>query len=145
MSGIIAEPFTIPLVLSTRLVAELGDRHSKLRAITQRSDSAVVVRAGGEIDACNELTWRRLVNEAAAAAPASGFFVIDLAGLDFMSCSAFQVLGAAAEFCRRRGVELRLVSAQPLVARIVKACGLAGVLPVHPSIDSALGAESDVA
>ena len=139
MSGIIAEPFTIPLVLSTRLVAELGDRHSKLRAITQRSDSAVVVRAGGEIDACNELTWRRLVNEAAAAAPASGFFVIDLAGLDFMSCSAFQVLGAAAEFCRRRGV------AQPLVARIVKACGLAGVLPVHPSIDSALGAESDVA
>jgi anti-anti-sigma factor len=126
------------LMLSTRLVYELGDPHSTLRATTDRRGSAVLIYAGGEIDACNEQTWRHLVSEAANAVETPGPLVVDVTGLDFMACCALEVLADEAENCRRRGVELRLVSPQPIVARIVDACGLSGMLPIYPTADSAL-------
>ena len=126
------------LMLSTRLLAELGNAHSKLRATTQRDGSAVIVYAGGEIDACNEDTWRHLLVEAAAAVSAPGILVIDASGLDFMGCCAFSVLADKLDVCRQRGVDLRLVSCQPAFRRIVEACGLGDVLPVYLSVDSAL-------
>ncbi|WP_414686406.1 anti-sigma factor antagonist [Mycobacterium sp.] len=127
-------------MLSTRLIAELGDPHSTLRAVTQRSGPVVIVRAGGEIDAANEHTWHQLVSEAAAVASPPGPFVVDVNGVDFMGCCAFAVLADEAERCRRRGIALRLVSCNPGVARIVAACALDDVLPVYPTTDSALSA-----
>jgi anti-anti-sigma factor len=131
------ELFASPLSLSPRLVRELTDARGTLRAITQRSDSTVIVRAGGEADASNNRTWRRLIREAAAAATAPGSFVIDVNALNFMSCSAFVVLADEAERCGRRGVELRLASHGPRVARIAYLGGFGPVLPVHPTIHSA--------
>jgi anti-anti-sigma factor len=125
-------------MLSTRLVYELGDPHSTLRAITDRCGAAVIINAGGEIDACNEHTWRHLVSEAASVVTLPGPFVVDVSGLDFMGGCAFAVLADEAERCHRRGIELRLVSRQPIVARIVDACGLGGLLPIYPTADSAL-------
>src|SRR5258708_4489576 len=139
MSPVIAEPFSGPqLILSTRLVYELGDPNSTLRATTDRSGSAVIIHAGGEIDAHNESAWRHLLSEAAAGATGPGPFVVDSTGLDFMGCCAFAVLAADAQRCRRRGLQLRLVSRQPIVARIVKACWLSGALPLYPTVDCAL-------
>lgn len=136
---ILAEPMSSPhLMLSTRLVYELGDPHSTLRATTDRNGAAVLINAGGEVDACNEHTWRQLVSEAAAVVVAPGPFVVDVTGLEFMGCCAFAVLADEAHRCRERGIELRLVSGQPLVTRIVDACGLNGVLPVYPTADAAL-------
>jgi anti-anti-sigma factor len=134
-----AAPLSSPHVtLSTRLVYELGDPRSTLRAATDRRGAAVLIYAGGEIDACNEHTWRHLVSEAAGVAEAPGPLIVDVTGLDFMACCAFAVLAEEAEKCRRRGVELRLVSRQPVVARLVDACGLSGKLPIYPTADSAL-------
>ncbi|MDT5350201.1 MAG: hypothetical protein QOH91_3488 [Mycobacterium sp.] len=127
-------------MLSTRLISALGDPHSTLRATTQRSGPAVIIRAGGEIDAANEHTWLQLVSEAAAVATAPGPFVVDVDDVDFMGCCGFAVLADEAERCRRRGVTLLLVSRKPGVLRIVEACGLGDVLPVHPTTDSALSA-----
>jgi anti-anti-sigma factor len=139
MSPVIAEPISRPhLMLSTRLVYELGDPHSTLRATTDRCGSAVLINAGGEIDACNEHTWRHLVSEAASVVTPPGPLVVDVTGLDFMGCCAFSVLVDEAQRCRRRGIELRLVSRQPIVARIVDACGLSGMLPIYPTTDFAL-------
>jgi anti-anti-sigma factor len=144
MSPVIAEPAPVMssphLTFSTRLVYELGDPHSRLRATTDRRGPAVLIYAGGEIDACNEHTWRHLVSEAASIVTTPGPLVVDVTGLDFMGCCAFAALADEAERCHRRGVELRLVSNQPVVARIVNACGLGGVLPVYPTADSALAA-----
>ncbi len=139
MSSVIAEPMsTTHLMLSTKLVYELGDPNSTLRATADRSGSAVLIYAGGEIDACNEHTWRQLVSEAANVVSAPGPFVVDVTGLDFMGCCAFAVLADEAQGCRDRGIELRLVSREPIVARIVDACGLSRVLPIYPTADSAL-------
>jgi anti-anti-sigma factor len=135
-----AESFLTQVTLSARLVSELGDPHSTLRAITQRNGPVVVVRAGGEVDGSNEHTWHRLVSEAAAVATPPGPLVVDVNGLDFMGCCAFAVLAAEADRCVGRGVQLRLVSCDPGIARIIEACHLVGVLPLHPTVDSALSA-----
>jgi anti-anti-sigma factor len=140
MSLAIAESFSSHLTLSTRLVYQLGDPRSTLRAITDRTGEAVVIHAGGEIDACNEHTWRQLVTEAAASATLPGPLVIDVSDVDFMGCCAYAVLAEAAERCRPRGVELRLVTHAPVVGRIVAACGLSDVLPIYPTVDHALAA-----
>lgn len=137
MSLATAEFVPAHLMLSTRLVSELGDAQSTLRATVQGSGSAVIVYAGGELDACNEATWRRLLSEAATLVTPPERFVVDVDGLDFIGCCAFAALGDEANRCRRRGVDVCLVSHQPSVARIVAACGLSDVLPVHPSADCA--------
>jgi anti-anti-sigma factor len=133
-----AESFPTQVTLSPRLLSELGDPHSTLRATTQRNGPVVIVRAGGEIDGSNEHIWQRLIGEAAAVASQPGPFVVDVNGLVFMGCCAFAVLAAESERCRRRGVELRLVSCEPSVARVVEACNLRDVLSVHPTTDAAL-------
>lgn len=141
MSSVIAEPiFTTQLMLSTRLVYELGDPHSRLRATTHRSGLAVLVTAGGEIDACNERTWGHLISEAAAVVTSPGPLVVDVTGLDFMGCCAFAVLAEESRRCQERDIELRLVSHERIVARIVDACGLSRLLPIYPTADSALAA-----
>ncbi|UQX10087.1 anti-sigma factor antagonist [Candidatus Mycobacterium methanotrophicum] len=134
----IAEPSVSHLMLSSRLVSELAQAKSTLRTTAERIGRAVVVSAGGELDASNEGTWRRLLSEAAAAADPPGSLVVDANGLDFMGCCAYAALAEEAERCRRRGVQLRVVSNQPIVSRIVAACGLGEVLAVDESVDAAL-------
>ena len=139
MSSALAEPMsTTHLMLSTKLVYELGDPNSTLRATADRSGPAVLIYAGGEVDACNEHTWRQLVSEVAGVVAAPGPLVVDVTGLEFMGCCAFAVLAKEAQRCQDRGIELRLVSREPIVARIVDACGLSRVLPIYPTADSAL-------
>jgi anti-anti-sigma factor len=141
MSQAIAESMpTTHLTLSTKLVYELGDPNSTLRATADRSGAAVLINAGGEVDACNEHTWRQLVGEAAGVVTAPGPFIVDVTGLEFIACCAYGVLAEEAQRCRERGIELRLVSHDPIVARIVDACGLTSVLPIYPTADSALAA-----
>lgn len=138
MSVVTAVPINSHLMLSTRLVRELGEPRSTLRATTDRDGAAVLIHAGGEVDACNEHTWRHLLSEAATSVPASGLLVVDVTDLDFMGCCAFAALAEEADRCRRRGVELRLVSSYSTVARIVAACGLSHILPAFPTVDAAL-------
>ena len=142
MQLVTAERLSTHLMLSARLVYELGDPHSTLRATTDRGGPAVIIHAGGEIDAYNEGTWRQLLDEAAAVAAAPGPVVVDVSGLDFMGCCAFAALAEEAERCRERGIELRLASHQPIVARIVELCGLSRMLPVYPTVDAALDAST---
>ena len=94
------------------------------------------------MDASNEATWRQLLGEAAAAAHPPGPLVVDTSGLDFMACCAYATLAEQAGHCRGRGVELRLVSTQPAVKRIVGACGLCELLPVDSTVDAALAAST---
>jgi anti-anti-sigma factor len=134
----IAEPSFSHLTLSSRLISELAQASSTLRMTTERIGLAVIVSAGGELDASNEGTWRRLLSEAGAAAGPPGPLVVDINGLDFIGCCAYAALAEEAEHCRQRGVELRLVSNQPVVSRVVAACGLTELLPVDESVDAAL-------
>ena len=136
----IAEASSSHLVLSSRLISELAQARSTLRTTSERCGLAVIVSAGGELDASNEATWRCLLSEAAAAAGPPGPLVVDVSGLDFIGCCAYAALAEEAERCRHRGVELRLVSNQRAVSRIVAVCGLNDSLPVDATVDAALSA-----
>lgn len=138
MDRVSVESYLSPATLSAQLLAELSDPRSTLRATIQRNGAAVIVLAGGEVDASNENTWRQLIGEAATVANGPGPFIVDVTGLDFMGCCAFAVLAAEAERCRDRGVELRLVSCDSAVARLIRAGNLDGQLRLHPTTDSAL-------
>jgi hypothetical protein len=88
MSAAIATLPAHPL-LSASLVAQMGGAGDTLQATIERSGSAVLLYAGGEVDAANESIWRRLLGEAAAATAAPGPLLIDTNGLDFMAGCAY--------------------------------------------------------
>ncbi|BDB42476.1 MULTISPECIES: anti-sigma factor antagonist [Mycobacterium] len=127
-----------PASASTRLDSQISDPNGTLRAVTECTGSAVVVHVGGEIDASNEVIWQRLMNKSAAIAIAPGPFVIDIRELEFLGSCAYAVLAQESVRCRRRGVNLRLVSSQPIVARTIAACGLRRLLPMYTTVESAL-------
>jgi anti-anti-sigma factor len=129
---------TFPGPSNARPGPHFGDTHSGLRSFTECSGSAVVVHVGGDIDASNEGCWQRLVSRSASIAIAPGPIVIDVRDLEFMGSCGYAVLAREAEQCRRRGVSLRLVSSQPVVARTIAACGLHHLLPMYSSVDTAL-------
>lgn len=115
-----------------------GAHSAPLHATTERTGSAVIISAAGEVDASNEGTWEQLLSGLAATAIAPGPLVVDVRDVDFMGCCAFAVLARQADRCRRRGIKLCLVSRQPIIARTVAACGLRPLLPVHRTIAKAL-------
>jgi anti-anti-sigma factor len=129
---------TFPTPSRTRLSSQFGDPNSGLRSITELSGSAVVIHVGGDIDASNESVWQRMVSRTASIAVAPGPFVIDVRALDFMGSCAYAALANEAVRCRRRGVNLRLVGSQPVVARTIAACGLGQLLPMYSSVENAL-------
>ena len=136
MKAVATERF--PASSSTRLSSQFGDPNSGLRSITELSGSAVVIHVGGDIDASNESVWQRMVSRTASIAIAPGPFVIDLRELEFMGSCAYAALANEAVRCGRRGVNLRLVSSQPIVARTIAACGLGRLLPMYTSVENAL-------
>jgi anti-anti-sigma factor len=131
-----------PSPTRTRPDSHVGDTQSGLRAVTECDGSAVVVHVGGDIDAGNEAVWQRLVNRSASIAIAPGPFVIDVRDLEFMGSCAYAVLAQTAVRCKRRGVSIRLVSSQPIVARTIAACGLRRLLPLYPTVEMALAQAS---
>lgn len=137
MSTAIA-PFPAPLLLSASLVTQMGGAGSTLRAAIERKGTTVLLSAGGEVDAANEHIWRRLLGEAASATAAPGTLVIDTNGLDFMGGCAYAALAEQADRCRIRGINLCLVSAQRIVARVVGVMNLDRQLPIYHTVDAVL-------
>ncbi|OBA60439.1 anti-anti-sigma factor [Mycobacterium sp. 1100029.7] len=120
-----------------------GDAPSGLRAVTERAGCSVVVHVGGDIDASNESSWQDLLSRGAAQTVAPGPFVIDVRDLDFMGSRGYAVLAHEAQQCRDRGVALRLVTHEPLMARTIAACGLRPLLPTYATVEKALAPVSD--
>ena len=137
MSAAIATLPAHPL-LSASLVAQMGGAGNTLHATIERSGSAVLLYAGGEVDAANESIWRRLLGEAATATAAPGPLLIDTNGLDFMAGCAYAALAEQAYQCRIRGINLCLVSAQRIVARVVGVLKLDTQVPLYRNVDAAL-------
>ncbi|OBJ56193.1 anti-sigma factor antagonist [Mycobacterium sp. 1423905.2] len=123
---------------SRRPGSQPSDPHSGLRSVTETTGSAVVVHVGGDVDASNEAVWRRLVTRNASVAIAPGPFVVDIRDAEFLGSCAYAVLAQESVKCGRRGVSLRLVTSQPIVARTIAACGLRRLLPMYTSVETAL-------
>jgi anti-anti-sigma factor len=118
--------------------AQDTDAQSGLRAVTECTGSSVVVHVGGDIDASNVSIWQHLLSQGAARAAAPGSFVIDVRELDFMGSRGYAVLAREAAQCRSRGINLRLVTSQAIVAQTIALCGLLSLLPTYTTVETAL-------
>lgn len=125
--------------LSDGLASAMSLPGHGLRVVLERSGSAMVVHAGGSVDASNVDVWRRLVGEAARITAAPGSLIVDTSGLEFMGVCAFVVLVEESARCRGRGIRLCLVSNQRVARRVVKALGLDTELSFSANIDDAMG------
>ncbi|WP_338894579.1 anti-sigma factor antagonist [Streptomyces sp. TG1A-60] len=63
--------------------------------------------------------------------------VVDLRHVEFFDCSGLRLLYRARQRVLDRDGELRLVCTHPLTLRVLKATGLARLLPPAPSLDAA--------
>jgi anti-anti-sigma factor len=121
-----------------RLDSQCADAPTDLRAVTECAGCSVVIHVGGDIDASNESAWEHLLSRSAAKTVAPGPFVIDIRDLDFMGSRAYSALAHEAVECRDRGINLRLVTNEPIVAQTIAACGLHALLPTYTSVETAL-------
>ncbi|HEX2284179.1 MAG TPA: anti-sigma factor antagonist [Mycobacterium sp.] len=138
MTAAVNHSFT-PVYLSVGLRLALRNSNCHLRARAERCGSAMIVYAGGEVDASNAEIWQRLLREAAEATASPGPLVIDVSGLDFMGCCGYSSVAEEVRRCSRLGLAVRLVSDAPTVAKVVAACGLTELMPIYPDVDAALG------
>jgi anti-anti-sigma factor len=137
MSAAIAS-FPVHPLLSPSLVSQMGGAGSMLRVTIERSGTAVLLYAAGEVDGSNESIWRRLLCEAATATAVPGPLLIDTNGLDFMAGCAYAALTEEADRCRARGINLCLVSVQRIVTRVVGVLKLDRQLPLYDNVEAAL-------
>lgn len=135
-----------PIVASRATSRQTSQRsHSKLWAANRRIGSAVIVGVGGAVDASNLQQWKTLLSTTAAAAAVPGPFVVDIREVDCLTSRAYQVVARQASRCRRRGVDLYLVSDQPIVTKVAAAVGLRDMVPMCPTVEAALSAPAALA
>lgn len=77
---------------------------------------------------------------AAAAADGCSTLIVDLNGVGFIDSSGLGVLVGALRRAREAGGDLRVVSVQEGIARILRITGLDHVFVLRATLDEALGA-----
>jgi anti-sigma B factor antagonist len=99
----------------------------------------VVVVLPAEIDVTNsELVHDKLV---AALTPGVGVVVADMTSTSFCDSSGVHAVVFANETAVARGVQMRIaVSPEGSVRRVLQLIGVAGVVPVYPSLAEAIDA-----
>ncbi|MEV0406261.1 STAS domain-containing protein [Actinoallomurus sp. NPDC050550] len=105
----------------------------------RRLPGTTVVSAGGELDA---LTARELEAWLPEILHEGDDLVFDLGGLTFLDTSGLGVLLMTCERTRRLGGTPGLAALQRSPARVVEITGIASAVPVHATVEDALGART---
>lgn len=105
---------------------------------TARKGDACVVTIAGEVDIYTSPSLKNAL--AAAAADDCKLLVVDLDRVGFIDSSGLGVLVGALRRAREAGGDLRVVSGNDTVARILRITGLDRVFSLHATLDEALGA-----
>lgn len=101
----------------------------------QRVDEAVVIRLGGELDLYNAAEVRAALREAIADDPSR--VVVDMSEVEFVDSTALGVLIEARSTLGRN--DLLLAAPQFETRRTLQVSGLDRHLPVHDTVEDALG------
>ncbi|WP_293004523.1 anti-sigma factor antagonist [Mycobacterium sp.] len=124
--------------LSEARATDRRGRPTSLQADIQRVGSAFVVHAVGELDSSNFDAWRTLLATTAAATNAPGPLVIDIRDMSFVATGALLAVAQQAAGCRRRGIDVRLVSDQAITAKLAQLTDLREAVTLYPTVDAAL-------
>jgi anti-sigma B factor antagonist len=110
----------------------------ELQIGTAREGEACVLTLTGEVDIYTSPVLKSAL--AAAAADGCTTLVVDLNGVGFIDSSGLGVLVGALRRAREAGGDLRVVSVQDSIARILRITGLDHVFVLHATLDEALEA-----
>ncbi|ORW11865.1 anti-sigma factor antagonist [Mycobacterium kyorinense] len=100
------------------------DVAERLQTNTVRRGSGAILYARGEVDAYTLATWRQVLCETADASCVRGPVIVDITGLDCISCSGLAALANQANTCREQGSDLVVVSRAAIAHRVAAATGL---------------------
>jgi anti-sigma B factor antagonist len=104
---------------------------------TVRKGDACIVTISGEVDIYTSPALKAAL--AAASVDGCRVLVVDLNAVGFIDSSGLGVLVGALRRAREAGGDLRVVSGQEAVARILRITGLDRVFALHATLDEALG------
>jgi anti-sigma B factor antagonist len=105
---------------------------------TARKGDTCVVTVAGEVDIYTSPALKAAL--AGVAAEGCGLVVVDLDRVGFIDSSGLGVLVGALRRSREAGGDLRVVSGNDTVGRILRITGLDAVFSLHTTLDEALGA-----
>jgi anti-sigma B factor antagonist len=105
---------------------------------TSRGEQVCVVHVAGEVDVYTSPSLKAaLIDAMSEGCP---LVIADLGKVPFIDSSGLGVLVGALRRAREAGGELRLVSDDDAVVKILRITGLDRVFSLYPSLDEALGA-----
>ena len=108
-------------------------RHLRVR----QDRGHTVLELRGEIDIAAAVEIIPLLDRVTARPDAR--IVIDLGQVEFFDCSGLRLLYRARSRMPDHDGRLQVVCTHPLTLRIMRVTGLSRLLPVHPTLDAALG------
>ena len=111
-------------------------------AVLERRAEAHVLTLHGEIDIQTVDGYTDEIRSAAAALPPPGLLVIDLSALTFVAVVGIRAIADLAVASRRRDVQLRVVTTQPVTLSLLHLCdGTPPVLPPYACVADACDPE----
>ena len=106
-----------------------------MRIGTEYSGVALV---DGRIDATNARDFERAMRT--VSLDSSGLIVLDCQDLSYVSSAGLRVMVIVARTLRERKKRFALCSVSKPISDILQTSGLDRIIPVHPSLQEALGA-----
>lgn len=107
-----------------------------MKTDVQQDHGCTIVRVAGSVDALTAPELARTLAEQVGSDPVN--LIVDLGEVEFMSSAGLRTLLGAVKDSRGRGGDLRIVSTNPGVDKVLKMSGFSTIAKVFPSHDEAV-------
>jgi anti-anti-sigma factor len=103
---------------------------------TRKEKNATVVSVTGKMDAVSSPELEKELSQLMAEGEKD--FVIDFAGLDYISSAGLRVILATAKRLKEKEGKILLASLQDMVKEVFEISGFSAIIPIYESVESAL-------
>ena len=103
---------------------------------TRKEKNTTIVKVTGKMDAVSSPEFEKKLLELMGEGEKD--FVIDLAGLDYISSAGLRVILATAKRLKEKEGKILLASLKDMVKEVFEISGFSAIIPIYESVDSAL-------
>ena len=102
-----------------------------MKAEVQQENNTTIVNVTGSVDALTAADLSKVLTEQITEGRAN--LIVDLTGVEFMSSAGLRTLLGAVKESRTNGGDLRIISTNPGVDKVLKMSGFHNIAKVFPS------------